>query len=456
MEFLFDLPLIGPFFSVILPFLLVLGIVIFVHEYGHYIVGRWAGIHAEVFSIGFGPEVVGWTDARGTRWKVCWIPLGGYVKFLGDADAASNPDREALEGMSVEERRRSLQGAPLWAQASMVAAGPIANFLLTILLITGLALYQGKVSDAPVIAEATPTGQAYGGGLRAGDRVISVDGQSVESLGAFQTAMLAEEGRPREVEIERDGRRETLEFAFSTPTLVRSVTPGGAAAAACIAPGDVIQKVNGEPIGSFSQLREAVTTSGGAPLQLTVQRGSELKELEITPRLSEQHDPATNTVQRRLLIGVSTDLNIGVTAEREAVGVGEAFMIGLGAPVRVASATFGYLGAIFAGDADGSSLGGPIGIADASGRAAEAGLVQFIAFIATISSAIGLLNLFPIPILDGGRLVFYAIEGVLGRPVGERWMDAAMTAGLAAVLALLVFATSNDVTRLASGLTANC
>lgn len=456
MEFILSLPVIGTLLTVIAPFILVLGIVIFVHEYGHYYVGRLGGIHPEAFSIGFGPEIFGWTDTRGTRWKVCWIPLGGYVRFKGDADAASRPDAGALDGMDAAERRTTLQGAPLGARAAMVLAGPMANFLLTIVLMTGLALVAGRASEAPVIGDVTPTGQAYGAGLRAGDVILSVDGAPIETFSAFQAAMLAEEGAPRRVEIQRGDAVEMLDMSFSRPTRVRAVSPGSPAEAACLKPNDVIQKIDGRTIASFSDLQSAVTASDGAPLAVTVQRGSELKELVITPRVIEQPDPVTGDVTRRLMIGVSADVNLGWEAERRAVGVGEALLIGLEAPLRVARATFGYLGAIFAGRSDGSSLGGPIGIADASGRAADAGFIQFVAFIATISTAIGLINLFPIPILDGGHLTLYAVEAVRGRPLSDKTVEAVMTVGLVAILALMVFVTSNDVSRLAPALIANC
>lgn len=463
METLLALPVLGPFLGVVAPFLVVLGVVIFVHEYGHYIVGRWSGIHAEVFSIGFGREIVGWDDRRGTRWRLCWIPLGGYVKFKGDANAASGAEEGALEALSEQERRSTLQGAPLWARAATVAAGPVANFLLTIVIITALGLAIGKPSQAPVIGEATPGGQAYAGGLRSGDRVVSVDGRPISDYSAFVTAMFAAEGASKNVVVERMGGgdstsagRESLDFAFNRLTRVANVTPGGPAALACVKPGDVIQKVNGETVSSFVEIQQAVKGSNGEALTLTLQRGQDLVETSLTPALMETPDPTTGAVTQRLLIGVSADFNIGLEPHYEDMGLGEAFWSGLSAPWRIAKTTMGYLGAIFSGQSDGSSLRGPLGIAEMSGQAAAQGLVSLIVLMATLSTAIGLMNLFPVPILDGGHLVFFAIEGLTGRPVSARIMEAAMTAGFVALMGLLVFATSNDVPRFFGAVASGC
>ncbi|MEM9726014.1 MAG: RIP metalloprotease RseP [Pseudomonadota bacterium] len=460
-ETLLSLPLIGPFLGVLAPFILVLAVVIFVHEYGHYIVGRWSGIHAEVFAVGFGPEIYGWDDQRGTRWKICWVPLGGYVKFKGDANAASGPDDDALEGLSAEERRATMQGAPLWARAATVAAGPIANFILTIFVVIALTLAMGAPSDRPVLGEVREGGQGFGGGLRAGDRIISVDGQPVEAFSGFMATMFEDEGAPKRVVVERpDGEggsfEETLEFGFSRLTRVAGVESGGPADRACIIAGDVIQKINGVAVTSFVDIQEAVAAAEGSTLQLTLARDGALVETSLQPQWMETPNPATGEVTRRLLIGVSADFNIGVEPAQERVGVGQAIWTGLTAPWRIASVTFTYLGAIFSGQSDGSSLRGPLGIADMSGQAAAQGFVAFILLIASLSTAIGIMNLLPIPVLDGGHLVFFAIEGLRGEPVSARAQEGAMLVGLAALLGLLVFATSNDLPRLFGSIAAGC
>ncbi|MEO1329595.1 MAG: RIP metalloprotease RseP [Pseudomonadota bacterium] len=441
--------------TTIVPFLLVLGIVIFVHEYGHYIVGRWSGIHAEEFALGFGGEIVGWVDKRGTRWKICWLPLGGYVRFKGDADAASKPDPSAVEGMSAAERRSTLPGAPLWARAATVAAGPMANFLLSILVFAMIALALGRASDQPVLAEVRADGQAAGAGLQVGDRIVSVDGEPVESFSGFLQKMFAREGEPLPVSIVRDGDQTTLPVAFSRPARIATVQPD-TAAYGCLAPGDVIARIDGEPITSFIDLQKAVETSEGRDLQFTVLRGPEQIEMSLAPRPTERLDPETNTISFPLMLGVSASFNLGIEPPRESVGPIEAVGLGAGSLWRVVSSTFSYLGSWASGAADGSAIGGPLGIARASGYSAEAGFLTFIGFIATVSTAIGLINLFPIPILDGGHLVFYGIEAVRGKPLSERWVELGMKVGLGLILVLLVFATYNDVARILTGWEPSC
>lgn len=455
-SFLLDLPIIGVLFGTVLPFLIVLAIVIFIHEYGHYIVGRWCGIHSEEFSLGFGPEVFGWTDKRGTRWRVAWIPLGGFVRFKGDADAASSPDAEAVAELTEEERRQTLPGAPLWARAATVAAGPLANFILAVLVFALVALATGRPSNEPTIGELSPTGQAAGAGLEVGDRIVAIDGEPVESFERFLSVMLAEEGLPRRVEIERDGAPEMLQFAFSQPPQVGGLVEDGPAALACMKVDDVILSVDGAPVGTFADLQATVLASEGATLAFVVQRGPELITLDVAPRRSEFIDPATGSVEQRVMIGVQSKNTLGVEPPRESMGVGAAIAHGFGGLERIVFGTLNYLGAWISGSADGSALGGPIGIARASGQTAQDGLITFIAFIATVSAAIGFINLFPIPMLDGGHLVFYALEAVRGRPLNEQWIEWSFKGGLAAILLLLLFATYNDLARWATGVSASC
>lgn len=446
----------NPLISVVLPFLLVLGIVVFIHEYGHYIVGRWCGIHAEEFSLGFGPEVFGWNDRHGTRWKLSWVPLGGYVRFRGDADAASTPDADAARALSDEERRATLNGAPLWARSATVAAGPAANFILTILIFAGIALALGRPSDDPVIAMVEPAGQAAGAGLQAGDRLLSIDGAPVDSFSGFIGAMLAEEGRPRTVAIERGGDEIALDFALTRPPVIEAVAPDGAAARACLAPGDVILAIDDQPIASFSDLQAAVRASDEETATFKIQRGPELLDVALAPERTEYIDPVTGAVEQRVMIGVIGRDTLGLEPSNQSVGPIEAVEMGVAGLGRIVFSTLGYLNAWITGAADGSAIGGPIGIARASGQTAEAGLLTFIAFVGTVSAAIGFINLFPIPMLDGGHLVFYALEGIRGRPLSERWVEACFKVGLAAILTLVVFATYNDVAKVVVGATASC
>lgn len=454
MESIIDI--LGSTFGVALPFLVVLGVVIFVHEFGHYIVGRWSGIHAEAFSLGFGGEALGWTDRRGTRWRLSWVPLGGYVLFKGDASAASTPDAGAIEALTEMERRQTLHGAPLWARTLTVAAGPLANFILSAILVMLLGLAIGRASDAPVLGDVAPDSQASRAGFESGDRIVSVDGRQIGAYRDFISAMFQREGETRDVVVERDGARTRLDAAFSRPPRVESVSAGGPAAEACVKPGDLIQTANGQDVGSFVDLQRIVQDSDGEPIELEVLREGATQPLSLTPRRMERPNPQTGAVETVMMIGVSARFNLGVEPSRESMGALEAVGFGLNGVWRVISGTFGYLGALISSDADGSSLSGPLGIAQASGQAAESGFVEFVGFIATVSAAIGLLNLFPIPLLDGGHLLFYGVEAVIGRPVSDRSREAAAWVGIAAITFLIVFATQNDLGKIFAGIGVSC
>jgi regulator of sigma E protease len=452
----------GWILGTIIPFIIVLGIVIFVHELGHYMIGRWCGLKTTVFSIGCGPEIVGWDDRHGTRWRLAWIPLGGYVKFKGDADAASlAADQDSLDQMSQDERRQTIAGAPLWARALTIIGGPGANFLLSILLAFLIILINGRSSEAPVIGVVDPGGQAQYAGFREGDRIIDVDGAPIESFGAFVNAILSSPGTTHKVSLERKGDVLELDAAFTRATRISDVRPNTAAQAACMAPGDEIISVNGTEISSFEQLQSAVLTSEGDPLDIVVARRNkdgftEDVALTLKPTLQEKRNQQTGEYERVYMIGVVAESNLGFGPATERPGVIAAFHEGLHFPLRVIGETFGYLGAWISGQVAGENLAGPIGIARASGMVAEQGIVTFIGYIATISTAIGLINLFPIPILDGGHLVLYGIEAIRGRPLSVAAVNFVSYMGLIAILSLLVFATINDLTITTSSVWVDC
>jgi regulator of sigma E protease len=436
----------------ILSFLVVLGVVVFVHEYGHYIVARWCGIHAEVFSIGFGKELYGWQDRRGTRWRVAALPLGGYVKFLGDGDAASaRADLHELEHMNAEQRARSFPGAALWKRTLAVAAGPGFNFILAILIYAVMALALGVGSDRPVIGavEREAAGQSYA--LREGDRILAVEGTEVAEFGdiqpAFEAASAAEPGRERfTVTVDRGGSREVIETGPVVPPLIGRVAPDSPAEEAGLAAGDRILRADGEPIGSFADLQRVVTGGSGAPVTLAVAgEGGETREVTLTPMLNPV-PTADGGVEMRPLIGVTAVPLI--SAETVTPGPLQAVGVGVQRTWQIIASSLAYVSAIVSGEADSSGLGGPIKIAELSGDAASGGLVSFLGLIAMISASIGLINLFPIPVLDGGHLVFYAIEAVRGRPLGEKATEAATGLGLALVILLMVFVTYNDIAGL--------
>ena len=446
MDLIAQLPLVGPLLTTVVPFIVVLSIVVFVHEYGHYIVGRWCGIGAEAFSIGFGREIVGWTDRRGTRWRIGALPLGGYVKFLGDSDASSSHvDPAALARLSAEERRHSFHTASVGRRALTVAAGPMANFLLSIVIFAGVALSQGAPVQGPVVGEiATDANPDFAAALSPGDRVLTLDGETLEDFAALQSALLASDGAEQVARVlRRDGREETVTVSFRPPARVDAVVPGGAAEEAGLQPGDVVVAIDGETIDGFGALQRVTAASGGKALLLTVQRGEQTFDVALTPRLENPDDPTS-----RPLLGIQKQ---GTELLPLIEPVGPIIAVGFGVSrtwdIIVVSLT-GLAEVVTGAQKADEVLGGPIRIAEVSGEAASRGLGVFIGLIAVLSTSIGLINLFPIPILDGGHLMFYAIEKLRGAPLREKWMELGNRIGLALVLMLMLFATFNDIARL--------
>lgn len=363
----------------LIPFLFVLTLVIFVHELGHFLAGRWCGTDVTVFSIGFGRRLFGFTDAKGTLWQVAVIPLGGYVKFAGDANGASVPDNEALRTLSAEERARTFPGKSLAQRAFIVAAGPIANFLLAITIFAGSAYLLGRQVLLPRVEKVLPGSAAEIAGFRAGDLVISVAGK---------------------------------------------------------------------PIESFSDMQRAVSISPEQKLNVVVERAGREVALDVVPTLREIS--STLGKQRIGVIGVqasSRPEDFGV----KQFSLPEAAIFGVTESWFVIERTFDYLGKLFTGRESTDQLSGPLRIAQASGEVATAsGLVGLIALAGVLSVSIGLMNLFPVPLLDGGHLMFYAIEAMLGRPLSERAQEFGFRVGMALVLMLMVFVTFNDIVHITS------
>ena len=363
----------------VVPFLFVLTIVVFFHELGHFLMARWCGIRVLVFSIGFGPEIAGFYDRYGTRWKISAIPLGGYVKFFGDENAASVPDNAAAAAMTEAEKRDSFQFQPLAARAAVVAAGPIANFLLAIAIFAGIFMTVGK-----------------------------------------QT----------------------------TSARVDTIQPGSAAQTAGFKPGDLVLTINGEKIESFSDMQRIVSISAGAPLVIEVERDNAQVTLKAVPQLKELKDNFGN-VHRLGVLGISRSMAPGDIKTEKATPL-RAIVMGAQETWFVVDRTMSYIMGVFAGREAADQLGGPIRIAQVSGQVASAGFAPLIHLTAVLSVSIGLLNLFPIPLLDGGHLLFYAIEMIRGRPLSERAQELGFRIGLAIVLMLMIFATFNDILHLAT------
>lgn len=263
LEVIGTIPVLGGFLTTVLPFLVVIGIVVAVHEYGHYIVGRWCGIEAEVFSLGFGRELVGRVDKHGTRWRIAALPLGGYVKFKGDADASSTTVSGELEDMDAEAKRHTFHGAPLWARTATIAAGPIANFLLAIVIYSTLIGFQGIASDEPVIGDLPPAVEDATG-LFSGDRILSVNGVPVESYSQLLEETVTEGAEPPfDLWVERDGERQTVTLNNIETPLVVGVRPLSAASRAGIQVDDLIVSIDDTPTPDFQSLARIVQASEG-------------------------------------------------------------------------------------------------------------------------------------------------------------------------------------------------
>jgi len=450
MDLLAQIPLIGPTLAVVAPFILVLAIVVFVHEFGHYIVGRWCGIGADVFSVGFGKELYGWTDRRGTRWRIAALPLGGYVKFSGDADASSaSADPQALARMTDAERARSFHHAALGRRALTVLAGPVANFILSIVIFALMALGQGRPLDAPVIgAISDDANPEFAQALRPGDRISAVDGAPVADFAALQAALQASDGAPVAVTLAGESGARTVEVIFRAPARVDGVSAGGAAEAAGVKPGDVIVAIDGAPISGFAELQRRTAASAGAPMTLSIRRGDALLALSLTPQVTQTTDPATGAAMSRPMLGIQKQSS-EILPVVEPVGPLSALGFGVERTWMVVALSLSGIAEVVTGAQDAKDvLGGPIRIAEISGEAAASGVATFVGLIAVLSASIGLINLFPVPVLDGGHLMFYAIEAVRGRPLRERWQEIGNGIGLALVLSLMIFATFNDLARL--------
>ena len=363
----------------LVPFLFVLSLVVFFHEFGHFLVARWCGVRILVFSIGFGPELLGFYDRHGTRWKIAAIPLGGYVKFFGDDNAASAPDRARLTSMDAAERAQSFMFQPVVKRAAIVVAGPMANFLLAIVIFAGIFMLYGMQTMSARVDE---------------------------------------------------------------------VQPGSPAAAAGFKPGDMVLAINGQKIDSFADMQRIVADSAGEPLQITVDRKGTQVALTATPVLHQEKDIFGN-VQRIGLLGIRRSPAPG-DVKYQRVSPPRAVLLGVEETWFVVDKTLTYIGRVIIGREAANQLGGPIRIAQMSGQVASISFVALIHLAAVLSVSIGLLNLFPIPLLDGGHLLFYSIEAARGRPLSERAQEVGFRIGFAIVIMLMIFATFNDIVHLTS------
>ncbi len=353
-----------------LSFIAIISVLVFIHEFGHYIVAKWAGVKIDTFSLGFGHEVWGMNDKSGTRWKISSLPLGGYVKMYGDASEISNPS-EDIDKLSEDEKQKTFHYKPLWKKTAIVIAGPLANFLLTILIFTVFISMGGLPSTEPVIGEIVKDSPAQSAGLMPGDRILSIDGVKVDT---------------------------------------------------------------------FNDIPRLIFTNLGTPITIKLQRGKDERTVSLTPKQVTEKDPLGNNVTHPV-IGIATR-NIKV----EDVGLARSVWEATLRTYYFCTTTLHAIGQIITGHRSFSdSITGPIGMAKMSGQAAQKGIHTFFMLMANISASLGLINLFPIPMLDGGHLLYYAIEIIQGRPLARRFQEYGMRIGMAMIAMLMVSAILSDI-----------
>ena len=425
----------------VVSFIVALSIIVAVHEYGHYIIGRLTGIHAEVFSLGFGPVLLSRVDRRGTKWQLAALPFGGYVKFLGDADAASRRDEGAMTGLSADELRHTMHGAPLWARALTVLAGPVFNFLLTIAVFIGVVAWTGVALDKPVVGQMRAVPYA-GASLQPGDQILAVNGTATPDLAAYG-AVVSAIGPVGSVtyRVDRAGAALDVQGPHPMPPVAASVQPQSAAMDAGLQAGDVILSAGGTAVSSFAELPPIIEASQGAPVALQVWRAGQVFDLTLTPRRRDL--PTETGFETRWLIGLSGGLLFEFESRQP--GPLETVTLALEQTWFVATTSLSGLWHIATGAISTCNISGPIGMAEVMGDAARSGIETFVQMLAVLSLGIGLLNLFPIPVLDGGHLVFHVWEAATGKPPSDKALQVLMTAGLALLLSLMAFALSNDL-----------
>ena len=362
-------------FEFVLPFILLIVVVVFVHEYGHYYFARRYGVGVTDFSIGFGKELFGWNDKSGTRWKVCWVPLGGYVKFFGDRNVFSQTDRdEILKKYDEKDREKLFTLKPLYQRSLIVFGGPLANFILAILIFLMINIFVGKDFTPAMISEVTKNSPAQVAGLKKNDIIISIDDNEVKSI---------------------------------------------------------------------LDVSKFITLSTSEFIDFKVSRYDQPIQIKVKPNFVDTEDNLGNKIKKRMVgIQLSPYKN---TVNHQKLGPVKALYYSVNEVYFVTISTLKYLGTIITGKGDSSQLGGPIRIAKISGQVAEFGIVPFLSMMAYISISLGLINLFPIPLLDGGHLMFYGIEKILGRPLTQKTQEGFFRIGMFLLLSLMFFATFNDL-----------
>ena len=442
MEYALLIPQFGNLLVTVLAFILCLSIIVFVHEFGHYFVGKLSGIHAEIFSIGFGPVLLSLTDKNGTKWQISALPLGGFVKFLGDKNSASAPkiDLTSANNNAIFSRA-TMQGAPLWARFITVAAGPIFNFLFSGFIFFVLYMNQG-VTKFPITVEKVFE-SPYQELFEKGDIVRSINGVRIyENLDDVDNLFKNSTYDEFTYVIERSGQLVTLEKIIQNTPRIAQVLPKSAAIAAGLEKGDVILSLNSEKIFSFNDIKNFVESSKGEPLKVEFWRDGEIRKTQLKPLIVDV--PAElGGFDRIYRIGIVSDFfPFQPVTQKQSIlialqGAFESIYLIMEGSVK------GLYHIVF-GNISSCNLSGPISIAETSGQMVKQGGVKYLWFIAVLSTAIGMINLFPIPVLDGGHLLFYTIEALTGNKPDPSIVNKFMTLGFFLLISLMLFSVIND------------
>lgn len=439
-------------------FLIVLSILVFVHEWGHYIVARWCGVRVEIFSIGFGKEIFGFTDKSGTRWKFSLIPLGGYVKLFGDVDPASVKHEDSIEDrdtgeirhLTDSERKVAFFAKPVWRRAAIVIAGPAINYIFAILILCGLFVFSGQPVTPPNAGAVIVGSSADKAGFLPHDRIISIDGETIQTFEDIRRDMMIALDTEKHFVIERDGKhvdiytkpervKERDRFGFEhSKGLLGLISPAHAVKMSSI------KSIDGREMQDEEQIRSALEKRLGQRFKLVIDRGGETDTLIVEPlkdKNSGLNNPEDTNYNVLFLSSPSDDLFLKY-------GPVEALGKALEQTWVVTTGTLEALGQMVMGTRSAKELGGIIRMGALAGDMAQQGLIAVIMFIALLSINLGLINLFPIPMLDGGHLLFYAVEAIIRKPIPDRIQEYAFQFGLVFLVGIMVFANLNDLMQL--------
>ena len=442
MEYTFFFPQFGNFVITVLAFVLCLSVIVFVHEFGHYFIGKLSGIHAEVFSIGFGPVIISSYDKRGTKWQLAAFPLGGYVKFLGDKNPASSPDPEIDKRDEQNSLRKSMHGAPLWARFITVAAGPLFNFIFSGLIFFLIFMDQG-MTKLPLTVDKT-FDTPYEQKFEKGDVVRTVNGLKIKNDLKKLTDQLGGvfANEPLTYVVERNGILITLENIIQNPPRISQVLPKSSAISAGLEKGDLILSLNSREIKNFNEIKDFVEASQGEGFIVEYWREGLVYETRLTPQIVDV-PIETGGFERIYRVGIVSDYFPFQPAMTKQ-SISWAFLSSIKSIYLIMEGSVKGLYHIVFGNISSCNLSGPISIAETSGQMVKQGSLNYLWFIAVLSTAIGMINLFPIPVLDGGHLMFFTVEALIGRKPNQKIVNTFMALGFVLLVGLMLFSVLND------------